>query len=508
MDNQSQQFLSELSHCIDENDAVKGCALMPFFAEMPESVRHMALKRLFLSMESPGYPIVKFLCRHLKTQKDASALAWIVRCLITPTSFGPEDENRLSFWSDAMAEMGLFQAIPELLNLITETHSSQVMASALRAILKIDSEDGARLIMRICEEEPARGARIAETLPLAGKIGFLGVAELLTSRHHGLRNLAIDIFGAAGDHGVLALATHLEEADIDSAIHAINALGRSGSNQAIAPLLKRLRREHDHDNIRYAIFEAAGRLPSAQWALHLARGLADPSEQVRMAAARAVDRNLSSALITGIANIIAFEDTTAEAVVGALIDARVENTLAMLLKAKGFPKLAEAHLIHQAHPEIRQSCLAFLEKRGAKALSARVRKATEHQTATSNRRIVCVDDSRMILMLYMKHLNAMGYEAVVFDKPEEALTALDSISPELVITDLNMPGMDGFTFATRTRQAWPGLPILMVTTQSDAAPPAGDGISPIDRLLQKPFTQESLEEAMEALIGMDQAIDF
>ena len=510
MDKKSAQFLEELSHCIDENDAVKGCALMPFFAEMPGPVQHRALKQLFLSMEAPGFPMVRFLCCHLRQQKDEKTLSWIVRRLTTAESFGPEDENRLAFWAKAMGTMGLETAIPGLLSLASATDSAQVVAGALSAILLLDGQDGPRLVRLLCEEEPVRGARIAETLPLSGPEGFLAVAELLTSPHPGLRNLAIDIFSAAGDQGVFALAAHLEIADTDSAIHAISALGRTASPQAVSVLKKRLKKEHDHPNVRYAIFEAAGRLPSSAWALHLARGLSDPAESVRFAAARAVEKNLSSALVTGIANIISFEDETAQNVVGALIDAGVENTLGMLLKTKGFSSLAENHLAQNTPAETREKCLALFDRKGAFALASRERKkASNHKNPPEKApAIVCVDDSKMMLRLYTKHLSAEGYRPICFENPLDAISALQSSAPLLVITDLNMPKMDGFSLATRIREQWPGLPILMVTTQSEDAPPAGDGKSPVDRLLHKPFRPEELSQAVDALAFAQQAIDF
>ncbi|WP_300667667.1 response regulator [Desulfoluna sp.] len=509
MDNPERQYIEELNHCIDFNDAVKGCALMPFFTTIPESIRHLTLKKLFLSCEAPGLPIIKFLTNDLKKKGKLGEVDWIIGQFLAGNTFGPMDENRLSFWADAMVELDLPQALPRLLDLVAISRSGIVLIAACRASLGLAGTDGPSLIKCLCEENAPQGMRIAETLPLTGKAGFSAVAALLGSTHHELRTLAIDIFAAAGSAGVCALTHHLTMADTNGIIHAVNALGRCGAPEAVPPLLGLLTSLPDDPNIRFAVYEAAGRLPSPKWALYLARGLADDSEAVRMAAARAVDRNITTHLIRGISNIVSFGDETAARVIGALIDSQSDNTLGFLFTIEGFEALTERHLTQYAHPEVRDHCVGFLKKKRFIALAARVKKAASRMQ-TSRPLIVCVDDSKMMLMLYMKKLNASGFEVIAFDNPETALREIPGLSPRLVITDLNMPEMDGFTMASQLRRHADRrrLPILMVTTQSDATPPAGDGASPVDAILMKPFSDEGLEEMVSRLIHVKEAVDF
>ena len=53
---------------------------------------------------------------------------------------------------------------------------------------------------------------------------------------------------------------------------------------------------------------------------------------------------------------------------------------------------------------------------------------------------------------------------------EEALQKLDTgIRPELIVilSDINMPGMDGLTLLHEIKQRWPGMPVMMVTAYGD-----------------------------------------
>ena len=61
---------------------------------------------------------------------------------------------------------------------------------------------------------------------------------------------------------------------------------------------------------------------------------------------------------------------------------------------------------------------------------------------------------------YVLHFAASG---------EEALRQLAEIHPELIVilSDINMPGMDGLDLLREFRQLWPGLPVLMVTAYGD-----------------------------------------
>jgi CheY-like chemotaxis protein len=62
---------------------------------------------------------------------------------------------------------------------------------------------------------------------------------------------------------------------------------------------------------------------------------------------------------------------------------------------------------------------------------------------------------------YVLHFAASG---------EEALAKLaDGVRPQLIVilSDINMPGMDGLTLLRETRQRWPELPVIMVTAYGD-----------------------------------------
>ncbi|WP_334013586.1 response regulator [Alteromonas sp. S167] len=79
-----------------------------------------------------------------------------------------------------------------------------------------------------------------------------------------------------------------------------------------------------------------------------------------------------------------------------------------------------------------------------------------------------VDDSATMLMSMEMLLKRAGYTVTKSESAEAAMTALESISPKLIITDLNMPGMNGIELIqTLKRQSkFRFTPMLMLTTES------------------------------------------
>lgn len=83
-------------------------------------------------------------------------------------------------------------------------------------------------------------------------------------------------------------------------------------------------------------------------------------------------------------------------------------------------------------------------------------------------RILAVDDTRALLNLLVDCLKRGGHEVVTARDGAEALEKLREHKPDLVITDLNMPRMNGLEFieAARKEPAGRAVPMLLLTTET------------------------------------------
>ena len=77
------------------------------------------------------------------------------------------------------------------------------------------------------------------------------------------------------------------------------------------------------------------------------------------------------------------------------------------------------------------------------------------------KKILLVDDEDSIHLLYREELEEEGYEVHSALSGEDALDQLKIISPDLVILDINMPGMNGIDVLRQIKESNPDLPVIL-----------------------------------------------
>lgn len=83
------------------------------------------------------------------------------------------------------------------------------------------------------------------------------------------------------------------------------------------------------------------------------------------------------------------------------------------------------------------------------------------------KKILLVDDEESIHLLYREELEEEGYEVHSALSGEEALDKLHIISPDLVILDINMPGMNGIDVLRRMKEMHPNMPIILCSAYQE-----------------------------------------
>lgn len=81
--------------------------------------------------------------------------------------------------------------------------------------------------------------------------------------------------------------------------------------------------------------------------------------------------------------------------------------------------------------------------------------------STDKKKILVVDDEEHIHLLYQEELAEEGYDVRSVLSGEEALKLFDSYAPDLVILDINMPGMDGIEVLRQMKQKRPATPVIL-----------------------------------------------
>lgn len=118
-------------------------------------------------------------------------------------------------------------------------------------------------------------------------------------------------------------------------------------------------------------------------------------------------------------------------------------------------------------------------------------------------RILAIDDSPTIRALVSKALRPAGFEIFLASDGIEGVEALPDANPDLIITDINMPRMDGFGLidAVRADDAYSGVPILVLTTESGADLKARARKAGATGWIVKPFEDARLIAVIDRVLG-------
>jgi CheY-like chemotaxis protein len=101
--------------------------------------------------------------------------------------------------------------------------------------------------------------------------------------------------------------------------------------------------------------------------------------------------------------------------------------------------------------------------------------------------VLVIDDTTTYRIALASYVKACGHTPVTAKDGVEALTRLMKGDIELVITDRNMPNMDGLMLAARIKSAWPGIKVILVTTEDNP------NCLKVDGYLRKPFKCADLQ---------------
>lgn len=117
--------------------------------------------------------------------------------------------------------------------------------------------------------------------------------------------------------------------------------------------------------------------------------------------------------------------------------------------------------------------------------------------------ILTVDDSPSLRMAIRIALTGAGYDVTEAGDGVEGLNAAGAKRFDLIITDLNMPNMDGLMMIRELRKApeQAGIPIIFLTTESDDAMKQQAKAAGATGWLVKPFVPEQLIKVSRKVLG-------
>lgn len=112
--------------------------------------------------------------------------------------------------------------------------------------------------------------------------------------------------------------------------------------------------------------------------------------------------------------------------------------------------------------------------------------------------VLVVDDEFLIRLMISEELRDAGYQVIEACDATEALTVLETVSPDLIITDVRMPGpLDGMDMLALVREKMPTLPIIIISGHLSAAQAMNKGAT---QFVPKPYLLDAVVDAVRTAL--------
>jgi CheY-like chemotaxis protein len=114
--------------------------------------------------------------------------------------------------------------------------------------------------------------------------------------------------------------------------------------------------------------------------------------------------------------------------------------------------------------------------------------------------ILVVDDNNVFRIVVSKMLSRLGYEVSSADSGENGLRIFLKNNFDIVLSDYEMPGMDGVAFACSIKKNPPGTPVVIMTGAGKEAVFSRESTA-VDEVISKPFTLAGIDETIQNLLS-------
>jgi len=118
---------------------------------------------------------------------------------------------------------------------------------------------------------------------------------------------------------------------------------------------------------------------------------------------------------------------------------------------------------------------------------------------TSKGSILVVDDEQFIRQILLRTVLRAGFAGDEASDGTEALGKMSERSFDIVITDINMPNMDGFELLGKIRESYPDTLVILITGHKQLAMKAPKGDYRADAIISKPFHNVEIARQLRLL---------
>lgn len=124
-------------------------------------------------------------------------------------------------------------------------------------------------------------------------------------------------------------------------------------------------------------------------------------------------------------------------------------------------------------------------------------------TEPKRKRVLIVEDTESVQVLVKRWITNVGYEVDLASDGREALERVASISPDLILLDVMMPGLNGYAVCRQLREneQTKNTPIIIITALPAALDSEEGKLSGANEVIVKPLNRDDLIRKVRAYLG-------
>lgn len=119
--------------------------------------------------------------------------------------------------------------------------------------------------------------------------------------------------------------------------------------------------------------------------------------------------------------------------------------------------------------------------------------------------ILVVEDDANTRRVLVLLLEVQGYEVVQSSDAEDGMAVVREVAPDLVVSDLQLPGMSGMELAASIAGSERAVPVIAITSGPDALVERARGSRHFSEVLRKPVDVDQLLELVDGIMSLDGA---
>ncbi len=440
------------------------------------------LTQLIIDRSHLNYTFIQILLDHAEKPTISSAVPLIRHILSNETektvlnkiirAAGKLQINALTddiaefiFYDDALLKRETVKALER----IGTPHSCQKLEQASRTE-KCDQDilDAIEVLKTQTQEESTQKIeelKEEEQVPLKS-------VESLTAESHQERFQAIKHFSGDSLSASKLLSSHLDTENDDLTLNLLQITARAIPHNAVNDLFSIINNKKTDNAIKFAAYNALASFPELESAASIIQGVSEPAMFVRMAAIKALDKNLSDLVCAEIKTKIESGTKTGETLAQTILDARAKNLIEYLMISDTFSYIASNYLARSAPEAVLDTFINILENRKLRSTAKKYKDLKEEKTAQNREEFIVISLSESVLNVYSKLIYSCGFSSLTFLRAQDAFETIVANAPRAIICDLFLNNMTGLDLAREVRGLYPEdkVPVIISSLQKTLEP--------------------------------------